>query len=169
MEAYEAIVTRRSIRKYTEKPIDEQTVRKLLEAGMQAPSAVNKQPWHFVVIDDRRILDAIPDVHPHAPMLRHAPLAIVVCADPALANGPGYVPQDCSAATENILLAAHALGLGAVWLGVYSNESREAGVRRILGIPADMVPFSIVSIGHPAEQRDKPERYREDRIHRNHW
>ncbi len=112
METIEAIMTRRSVRKYTSQEVSEEQVEQLLRAGMQAPSANNGQPWHFVVIRDRAILDEIPKFHPYAQMLKSAPLAILVCADLAHTNSPDYWMVDCSAATENILLAAHVLGIG---------------------------------------------------------
>ena len=114
MDAYETILTRRSIRRYTNQDVSEEMVEKLLRAGMAAPSAGNQQPWHFLVIRDRDTLVKITEVHPHSKMLLTAPLAILVAGDEKLQIHPGYWLEDCSAATENILLAAHALGLGAV-------------------------------------------------------
>ncbi|MGC9357393.1 MAG: nitroreductase family protein [Anaerolineae bacterium] len=170
MEALEAILTRRSIRRYTAEPISEETVRKLLEAACSAPSANNQQPWAFVVIDDRELLDTIPDqVHPYSKMLKEAPLAILVCGVSGRERHPGYWEQDCAAATENLLLAAHGLGLGAVWLGVHPREQRVEGMRRLLGIPDDVVPFSLISIGHPAEEKPPSDRYDAHRVHHNRW
>lgn len=169
MDAYQTLVTRRSIRKYLDKPVPSETLDKILEAAMQAPSAVNKQPWHFVVIDDRGLLEEIPDIHPNARMAGGAPCAILVCGDSAVAHGPGYIPQDCSAATQNLLLAAHALGLGAVWCGVFSASEREEGFRSLLSLPKGIVPFSLVVLGYPDEQKESPRRFRADRVHRNGW
>lgn len=169
MDAYEALITRRSIRKYLDRPVPAEAMEKILEAAMQAPSAVDTQPWHFVVIDDVNLLREIPSVHQYAKMALHAPCAILVCADPELAHGPGYVPQDCSAATQNILLAAHALGLGAVWCGVYAVPDREAGFRSLLSIPESVQPFSLVILGYPDESPAHPDRFRRDRVHRNGW
>lgn len=169
MDAYQAIVTRRSIRKYLDTPIPSETLDKVLEAAMQAPSAVNKQPWHFVVIDDRELIERIPDIHPHARMATGAPCAILVCGDSQSVHGPGYIPQDCSASTQNILLAAHALGLGAVWCGVFSRPEREDGFRSLLSLPEEIVPFSLVVLGYPDEQKESPRRLRADRVHRNGW
>lgn len=169
MEAYEALITRRSIRNYQDRPVPAEVVDKILEAAMQAPSAVDKQPWHFVVIDDNELLREIPSVHQYAKMAARAPCAILVCADPGLALGSGYVPQDCSAATQNILLAAHALGLGAVWCGVYEEPDREAGFRSLLSIPEPIQPFSLVVLGYPDESHAQPDRFRPDRVHRNGW
>jgi nitroreductase len=169
MDAYKAIITRRSIRKFEDRAVPEEVVRQLLEAAMQAPSAVNKQPWYFVVIDERELLSKLPEINPNAGMAADAPCAILVCGDTELVHGPGYLPQDCSAATQNILLAAHALGLGAVWCGIYSREEREAGTRTLLRLPDSIVPFSLIVLGYPAETPRQPERYIEERVHRNGW
>jgi len=169
METLQAILSRRSIRAYTKESVSEDLIRQLLEAAMSAPSAGNAQPWHFVVIRDRRTLDAVPSVHPFSGMLRQAPLAILVCADPTLEKYPGFWVQDCSAATQNILIAARALGLGAVWLGFYPKEERIAGIRKMLGIPEHIIPLSMVSIGWPAEEKPPGGRYQEERVHRDRW
>lgn len=169
MEAMEAILTRRSIRKYTKQSVSEEVIRKLLEAAMSAPSARNTQPWHFVVINDRAILDEIPKLHPYSQMLKEAPLAILVCGDLKLQNNEGYIVQDCSAATQNLLLAAHSEGLGAVWLGIYPREERISGIRKLLNIPSYILPISLISLGHPAEKKERENRYQESRVHYNRW
>jgi nitroreductase len=169
MDAITAILTRRSIRKYVEKPVPDQLVTQLLRAGFAAPSAGNEQPWHFIVIDERRILDAIPEFHEHSGMLRESPLAIVICGDENLEHHKGFWVQDCAAATQNVLLAAHARGLGAVWLGVYPREERVRAMRRLLGLPQHVVPLSIVAVGYPAESVEPADRFDESRIHRNGW
>ena len=169
MEAYQTLITRRSIRRYQDRSVPQAMLDQILDAAMQAPSAVNKQPWHFVVIDDQDLLKKVPTVHSHARMAVGAPAAILVCGDPELAHSPSYLPQDCAAATENILLAAHALGLGAVWCGVYSQGEREAGFSELLGIPDGVRPFSLVVLGYPDEQPEQPHRFRPERVHRNGW
>jgi nitroreductase len=169
MDAIEAIFTRRSIRKYLDTPVAEELVQKLLAAAMQAPSARNQQAWQFVVIDDRAALAKIPAFMPNAAMAADAPLAILVCGDLSLEKSPGYWVVDCAAATENILLAAHALGLGAVWTGVYPREARMDGLKRLVGLPEKVVAHSLVVIGHPAEQVPAVDRHRADRIRRNRW
>lgn len=169
MDAIQAILTRRSIRAYTDQAVGEDVIEDLLRAAMAAPSAGNQQPWHFVVIDDRATLDAIPKFHPYSQMLKQAPLAVVVCGDRGKEGLQAYWPQDCSAATENLLLAAHARGLGAVWLGVYPDEDRVGRTRELLGIPQDVTPFCVIAIGHPAEQKGPAERYDASRVHRNRW
>lgn len=169
MDALEAIVTRRSIRKFKPGPISDKTVDALLEAAMNAPSAGNEQPWRFVVIDDRKILDEVPKIHPHTAMLKDATLAVLVCGDTSLEKYKGFWVQDCSAATQNLLLAAHAMGLGAVWTGFYPIEERVVGMRRLLGLPEHVVPLALVPIGHPDQTAGREERFRRDRVHRNHW
>lgn len=169
MELFEAIFTRRSIRKYKKGKVSPDVVKDLLRAAMAAPSAANRQPWHFVIIEDRSILDEIPKFHPHSEMLRDAALAILVCGDLQKELRRGYFPLDCSAAVQNLLLAAHGKGLGAVWLGIYPREDRIGEMRKLLKIPEGIVPFALVSIGLPAEPGYAVDRYDETRIHRNHW
>src|SRR5210317_273458 len=122
MDAIKNLLQRRSIRKYTDQPISGDIVNGLLEAGMHAPTARNLQPWHFVVVDERSMLDNLAVAHPYAKMLKQARLAILVCGDRNIQEMDGYIIQDCSAATQNIMLAAHAYGLGSVWLGMYPRE-----------------------------------------------
>jgi nitroreductase len=133
---------------------------------MAAPSASNAQPWHFVVVSDRRQLDALAAVLTNGQMLRQAPLAIVVCGEPARSD---YWVQDCSAATENILLAAHALGLGGVWLGVYPRADRVTAVSEVADLPAHIIPLCVLSLGFPAEEKAPADRYNEARVHRERW
>jgi nitroreductase len=169
MEAMDAILSRRSIRKYAVDSIPEDLIDELLQAAMSAPSSNNEQPWHFVVIDNRKILDDIPKFHPHSQMLTEAPLAIVVCGDLSLQKRKGWWVQDCSASTQNILIAANAKGLGAVWLGVYPREQRVEGIRKLLGLPEHIIPLCIVSIGYPAKRKPPSNRYDPARVHHNKW
>ena len=169
MEALQAIHTRRSIRTYVDQPVPEDLVQKLLAAAMQAPSARNQQPWHFVVIDDLAILAKIPPFMPNAAMAGNAPLAILVCGDLSLEKSPGYWMVDCAAAVENMLLAAHALGLGAVWCGVYPRDKRMEGLRQLVGLPQNVIAHSLVVLGYAAEQIPAEDRYRPERVRRNHW
>jgi nitroreductase len=163
----DTIFARRSIRKYTGEPVTEEQVRKLLEAVMAAPSANNSQPWHFVVVQDREQLRRLAEAHPYGRMQAEAALSIAVCADPTLS--PRYWVQDCSAATENLLLAATALGLGGVWLGVYPNQDRVARVKEVLGIPEGIEVLCLVAIGHPAEKKPPRTQYNPQRVHRDRW
>jgi nitroreductase len=169
MDTFDAIHTRRSIRKYQGTSVPHELVQKLLAAAMQAPSARNQQPWQFVAIDDRAILARIPTFMPNAPMAAEAPLAILVCGDLALEKSEGYWVVDCSAATQNLLLAAHALGLGAVWCGVYPRKPRMEGLKRLLGLPENVIAHSLVVLGYPAERVPPQERYRAERVRHNRW
>ncbi|MBN1880993.1 MAG: nitroreductase family protein [Deltaproteobacteria bacterium] len=169
MDAIEAIMTRRSIRKYTDTPITDDQVKQILSAAMAAPTAGNQQAWEFVVITDRKVLNALPDVHPYSRMLLKAPAAVLVCGNLETETKEGYFPQDCAAATQNILLAANALGLGAVWLGVHPREERVTGIRKLLRIPDHVVPVSLVALGHPAESHPRVDRYDEKKVHKDTW
>lgn len=169
MEAIQAILSRRSIRKYTNRTVSAQLVEELLNAAMSAPSAGNQQPWHFVVLTDHNIMDEIPKFHPYSAMLKDAAVAILVCGDERLEKHKGYWMQDCSAATENLLIAAHANGMGAVWLGVYPRADRVDGIRRLLAIPEEIIPFALISIGYPAEEKPPANRFDSSRVHRNGW
>jgi len=169
MDALEAIFSRRSIRNYRKKPINDSLIKELLETGMSAPSAGNEQPWHFIVITNQKILNSIPLFHPHSKMLKEASLAILVCLDYNLESHKGMGIQDCSAATENILIAVNAKGLGAVWLGIHPREERVNGMRKLLNIPDNILPFSLISIGYPAEKKPRENRYNDSRVHYNQW
>jgi nitroreductase len=169
VDAIEAIQTRRSIRKFTPEPVPEESIQKLLEAAMFAPSAGNQQPWHLIVVDDRELLDQIPSVHPYSKMVRQVGTAIVVCGNLQRERHKGYWTQDCAAATQNLLLAARALGLGAVWLGVHPRDERVTGLRALLGLPDHIVPLALVPVGHPAEDKGPVERYDEAKVSRNRW
>ena len=169
MDAMTAILSRRSVRKYTRQAVSEEAVRSILAAAMAAPSAGDQQPWQFVAIDDRGILDAIPEYHEYSAMLREAPLAIAVCGDERLERHKGCWVQDCSAATQNLLLAAHALNLGAVWLGVYPDQQRVEKTKELLGLPEEVIPLAIVALGYPAERKPPADRFDASRIHTNRW
>lgn len=168
MDAVETILSRRSIRRYTSQKVSDQVIRELLQAAMSAPSASNEQPWHFIVLHDPKILREIPKFHPYSGMLREAPIALLVCVDLDMGT-EGFLVQDGSAATENILIAAHAKGLGAVWLGVYPLRERITGMRKLLNIPERILPLSLVSIGFPAEKIPKEDRFQPSRVHINRW
>ncbi len=169
MNVLDAIHTRRSIRKYLAKSVPEELIQKLLAAAMQAPSACNQQPWQFIVIDDRDLLTTIPNFMPYAAMAAHAPCAILVCGDLDSEQSEGYWAVDCSAATQNLLLAAHALDLGACWCGVYPRQVRMNALRELLGLPQTVLPHSLVVLGYPAEQAPPEDRYRSQRVHHNRW
>jgi nitroreductase len=165
------LFARRSIRKYTAQPVTEEQVTLLLQAAMAAPSAGNRKPWHFVVVTDAETRAALAGSHPHAKMLLEAPLCIVPCGEPALsfADRPDYWIQDLSATVENILLAATALGLGAVWCGVHPVQERVDAARRILGIPQEVIPFALMAVGHPAEQKEPRTQFDPQRVRYERW
>jgi nitroreductase len=169
MDALEAILTRRSVRNYIKKPISDQNIKELLDCAMSAPSAGNEQPWHFIIIDDPNILSKVPSFHNHAQMLNDASCAILVCGDMNLDKHNGMWIQDCAAATQNILIAIRAKELGAVWLGIFPRKVRIKGMNDLLNLPDNIMPFSLISIGHPAVKQEKSNRFDESRIHHNKW
>jgi len=169
MEVFEALCTRRSVRQYQDRPVPEELIEKLLRAATAAPSARNGQPWQFVVLTDREILRKASAINPHAGMAAQAPLAILICADKRLEKSHGYWPVDCAAAAQNMLLAAHGLGLGAVWTGVWPRQERMDGFGRLLKLPEAVIAHSLIVVGYPAEQPPPENRYRPDRVHRNGW
>ncbi|MCC8070429.1 MAG: nitroreductase family protein [Bacteroidales bacterium] len=166
------ILERVSVREYTDEAITPEQCERLLRAAMAAPSACNRQPWQFVVVNDHEILGRIADAEQYMKMARHAPMAILVCGDLELAL-PGreseFWVQDCSAATENILLEARNLGLGAVWTGIAPMQEREDFFRRLLNLPANITPLCLVVVGHPARDRKPLDKWKPERIHYNGW
>ena len=167
----EPIFSRRSIRKYQDKPVPEELIADLLEAGMAAPSAVAKDPWHFIVVKNREILDKIMEVQQHARMLSRAPVAFIVCGDINLAHGQmlSYMLQELSAGVENIMIAANILGLGTCWLGIHPREERIAGIKDLFKLPGNIIPMCGIAIGYPAERPEPRTRYREERVHVEKW
>lgn len=164
MEAPEAIFKRRSIRKYSGRPVEREKIMKLLESAMAAPSAGNQQPWLFYVADSDEMKKKIMDSHPYSKMLAEATCAIVVCGDLTKEKYKNYWPIDCSAATQNILITATALGLGAVRFGVYPREERVSGIKKVFDMPAHIMPLSIVSVGYPGEEKPPSNRFDPSRI-----
>ncbi|MCM1067467.1 MAG: nitroreductase family protein [Muribaculaceae bacterium] len=168
--AYTNILTRVSVRRYTDRALTDGQVAAILHAAMSAPTAVNKQPWEFIVVDKPDLLSQLADALPYAKMAAHAPVAIVVCA-----NKERFLPgldstlweQDCSAATENILLAAHAIGLGGVWTCLYPHPDRMEATARILNIADTLIPFNLIPIGHPEADHTPMDKWHPDRIHFN--
>jgi nitroreductase len=169
MNTLEAIRTRRSVRSFMAKPIPNETIEELLRAAMSAPSAGNEQPWQFLVIDDRKKLDSITGVNPNAKMCKEAQAAILVCGDTTKEKYLGFWVQDCAAATQNILLAAHERGLGSVWTGIYPIPERVQGFRQLLEIPDTIIPFCLVPLGYPAKESPQVDRFQRDRVHYNSW
>lgn len=171
-ETLKTIHARKSVRQYIDRQVTKDQLNVLVKAGMAAPTAGDKRPWSFVVIDDRKKLDALAEVLPYGKMLKSAPAAIVVCGNPDKFF-PGvesaFWIQDCSAATENILLAVESMGLGAVWIGVYPTDSKIKGVQFVLGIPEKEVPLNVLSIGYPAGMEKPKDKFNEKQIHWNKW
>lgn len=164
------IATRTSIRDYEARPVEKEKIEKMLRAAMAAPTAMNKQPWHFVVVDQRNVLDALAGANPYAKMLKKAPLAIVVCGNTdKMIEGGGrdFWIQDASAATENLLLAAHAMGLGAVWTGAYPSEERCISISKVLSLSDNLVPLNMIVVGYPAEQLQPKQKFKEENISYN--
>lgn len=167
MNLIKAIRTRRSIRKYTDEPVGDDMIREILDAAMMAPSAGNSQPWQFIVVNDRATLDSMADLHPYLKMVTQAPVGIIVCADLSKEKFPGYWVQDCSAAMQNLLLAAHALGLGAVWTGIHPMEDRVAAYKTMFNMPEHIIPLGFTPMGWPAQEPKSESRFKAERIHYN--
>ena len=167
--AIENIMTRTSIRQYTDQSVEQEKIDIMLKAAMAAPTAVNLQPWHFIVIDDKELIGQLSSQQP-----TNAPLLIAVCGDTdktTMPDGKSKLPdfwiQDVSAATENLLLAAHAQGLGAVWTGVFPIPERTAEVARVLQCPKNIIPLAVVRVGYPDESPAPKNKFREDNISYN--
>ena len=168
--AIETIMTRTSIRSFTDRAVSADTVEMLLRAGMAAPTAVNLQPWHFVVVNDRAKIDELGGNGRQSQMWHESPLVIVVCGNMEKAMegvGQAFWVQDCSAATENILLAAHALGLGAVWTGCYPIEDRVANISQVLGLPEHIVPLCAIVMGYPNESPQPKDKWKPENVSYN--
>jgi nitroreductase len=169
MDKLELFLERRSIRRFTDQQIDIEIIKNILMAAMYAPSAVNRQPWHFVVVERRDLFHRIMEIHPHAGMLGTASHGIIICGDEKLQHDDGYWIVDCGAATQNLLLAAHALGLGACWVGLHPREGRKASMAALLGLPGHVKPFALVALGYPAERKPRPQRFHPEKVRLNHW
>lgn len=167
----ELVFGRRSVRRYKAGEIPESAVNDLLQAAMAAPSACAKDPWHFVVVRDPETLRRMADGLPNGKMLGDASVGIAVCGDPARAHDGqlSYLLQDCSAAIENLLVAAAGLGLGACWLGVHPREDRVAHLRIVLGIPPSILPVAVIALGFPGEEKPPRTRYAADKVHQEKW
>ena len=170
--AIENIMTRTSVRKFKNQPVETEKIETMLRAAMAAPTAVNKQPWHFIVVTDKQVLAKLAGEGGRGNMLRNAPLAIVVCGDMQKAlsgKGQEYWIQDTSAATENLLLAAHALGLGAVWTGQWPMDDRYTHTMNVLGMPESVKPLCTVIIGYPDEQPTPKDKWKPENISYNKY
>lgn len=165
-DAIENIFARKSVRKYAEKPVEQEKVQLLLKAAMAAPSGKDMRPWEFIVVDDRAALDSMAAALPYAKMLNNAPLAIIVCGN---VERSSYWYLDCSAATQNLLLAAEALGLGAVWTATYPYPDRMEVVRTCVNLPDHIKSLCVIPIGYPAMPHQPKDKWDETRIHYNKW
>ena len=169
-DGYMNIMKRVSVRRYSDKPVSFEQVSAILHAAMSAPTGVNKQPWEFVVVDDPELLGQLAEALPYAKMATQAPVAIVVCGNKdRFLDGVDDVlwEQDLSAASENILLAAHAIGLGGVWTCIYPHEERIAPVRTILNLPDNLIPFNLIPIGYPVKEHAPMDKWHPERVHQN--
>ncbi|MDE7414530.1 MAG: nitroreductase family protein [Muribaculaceae bacterium] len=167
-KAFMNIMNRRSVRRYAARPVSDDQISAILHAAMSAPSGVNKQPWEFVVIEEKAILKALADALPYAKMTADAPVAIVVCGNKdRFLDGIDDTlwEQDLSASSENILLAAHSLGLGGVWTCIYPHPERIEPVKNILSLPDNLIPFNLIPIGYPAADHDPMQKWHPDRVH----
>lgn len=165
----DTIFKRRSIRQYTDENITSEQLELLLRAGMAAPSAHNKQPWEFIVVNEREILNYLAHNHPYAKMLKQSPLCIVVCGNKEKQPLEGFYVQDCSAAIQNILLQSQDMGLGSVWIGLYPYEELMNVIRNKFNIPDNITPISMIAIGNPAEEKREITRYKEEMVHINKY
>ncbi len=166
----EILFTRRSIRKYKkDKPVSDDVVGFILDAAMCAPSARNKQPWHFLVTRNRQKLDKLSELHPYGKMLKDATMAVMVCGDTKLEERESALALNGAAATQNLLLAAHSAGLGAVWLGMYPRKERADAMREVFDYPENIIPVSLISIGYPAEEKPRNNNFKPERIHLEKW
>jgi nitroreductase len=169
MKVFEAILKRRSIRRYSQQQISEETLNRIVKAGMYAPSARDLQPWHFIIIKEKEKLKHISEVHPYGKMAEYSQAAILVCADLNIEKMVEYIALNCAAATQNMLLASYEMGIGSVWLGIYPRKERINSMIDLFNLPNNIVPISLVIFGYPAEEKPLPERFKPERIHLETW
>lgn len=169
MDILEGIFTRRSIRRFTQGQISQEQLHLIIKAGCQGPSAHNLQPWHFIVINDRNTFESIMKFHAYAKMLSSADTCIIVCGDEKRQPTTGFLIEDCSAAIENMLLAVHGIGLGAVWCGLYPVTQLTGRMKKLLSIPPRIIPVGMIVIGQIGEQRAAEDRFDENKIHYGQW
>lgn len=169
METIEALLTRRSIRKYKDQQIEKDKMEVILKPAMYAPSAMNLQAWHYVVIDDKNVLSETIRSIPHAELLNQTPTAILVCGDAAVEKNESWMIQNCSAAIQNILLAAHGLGIGSCWIAIHGMDEIVKNVSEQFKLPKNVVPVSLITLGYPDETVVAEDRFKTEKIHFNHW
>ena len=168
METLKAIMTRRSIRTWTDEPVVAEEQKIILDAAMNAPSAADARPWHFVTIDSRAVIQKFTEMG-GTEMLAESTLMVLVCGDVSKEIYPGFWPQDCSCAAQNMQLAAHDIGIGCVWIAVYPIEERVQLCREILNVPDSITPFALLAMGVPNEVLPAEDRYDGTRVHLNNW
>jgi nitroreductase len=164
-----AIYKRRSVRLYLDKPVPKDILEEILKAGMYAPSAFNKQPWHFIVCDKEKTVREVRELHHFTQSLETAPVAIIVCGDTELEYMPNFYPSDCAAAVQNILLAAKDLGLDTCWMGIYPSSELEESFSKHFELEENIKPYAMIALGYGNQNIPIPERYNPDKIHYNKW
>lgn len=169
MDIQEAILNRRSIRKYKDQKISSQDINTMLKAAMYAPSAMNTQAWHFIVIEDKNILLNTLQSIPYAEMLKQSTAAILVCGDSSIEKNESWLLQNCSAVTQNILLSAFGLGIGSCWIGIQGMDEIVRNIKHQFKLPENIVPVSLIPLGYPDEVVIAEERFKEEKIHYNNW
>jgi len=171
VDAFEAVLSRRSVRKFADEPVSDHDVERVVRAAMSAPSAFNEQPCHFVIVRDERMKRRLSGISEFSKPMAGAQVGIVVCGDTDALRKPGsvYWIIDCAAALENGLIAANACGLGAVWLGIHPTEERIGAVRDLLALPDSIEPLGMIALGWPAEIRPTADRFDPERIHDERW
>jgi nitroreductase len=169
MQIQEALLNRRSIRKYKNQKINKEDIDKILKAAMYAPSAMNTQAWHLIVIDNKAVLlDALKSI-PYAEMLKQCAAAILVCGDSSIEKNESWLLQNCSAVTENILLSAYGLGIGSCWIAIHGMNDVYKNIKAQFKLPENIVPVSLISLGYPDEVIKAEDRFKQDKIHFNKW
>ena len=169
MEVIEALLDRRSIRKYKDQKISKENINAILKAAMYAPTAMNLQAWQFIVVDDKTLLTETVNSIPYAEMLKQSAAAIIVCGDSEIEKNESWLLQNCSAATQNILLAAHGLGIGSCWIAIHGMNDVYKKIKDQLKLPENIVPVSLISLGYPDEVVTAEERFKQEKIHYNKW
>lgn len=163
----ETILSRKSVRKYTARPVERETLEMLVRAGMAAPSSKDRRPWEFIIVTDRYLLDTMGDGLPLARMLKDTNQAIIVCGDTVKSDNAWFL--DCSAAAQNVLLAAESMGLGAVWTAAFPYPDRMKVVRETLKLPEHILPLAVIPIGYPQGQEKSKDKFNKKQIHHNRW
>lgn len=163
------IISRRSIRKYSDKEISKENIELILKSAMYAPSAMNLQPWHFIVFDDKKVFEDLILAIPHSEMIRSADKCILVCGDTEKEKNESWLIQNCSASIQNILLAAHSLGIGSCWIAIHGMAQIIENVKKHFELPNNILPVALISLGYPAEEVSAENRYDMNKIRFNKW